>query len=120
MLKKVFIAFAILCAGFSYVAAEEITLTTYYPSPRGVYSELKAGTINSTADTPYEFDLNEGNIVAKEMVLIDDVTGEKFGLRISDRKMYVVDYASKRGFLMFEFPSESEAVDLSKQKRMRR
>ena len=25
-----------------YALAEEITLTTYYPSPRGVYQELRA------------------------------------------------------------------------------
>ncbi|MBI4597495.1 MAG: hypothetical protein HY737_03740, partial [Candidatus Omnitrophica bacterium] len=32
----------LLLATTAYVVAEEITLTTYYPSPRGVYQELRS------------------------------------------------------------------------------
>ena len=35
---------ALLIATSAYCIAEEITLTTYYPSPRGVYQELRATT----------------------------------------------------------------------------
>ena len=34
---------ALLLATTAYALAEELTLTTYYPSPRGVYAELRVG-----------------------------------------------------------------------------
>ncbi|MBI4596789.1 MAG: hypothetical protein HY737_00115 [Candidatus Omnitrophica bacterium] len=34
----------LLFATTTYVIAEEITLTTYYPSPRGVYQELRSAS----------------------------------------------------------------------------
>ena len=33
----------LLLASGVYAVAEEITLTTYYPSPRGVYQQLRVG-----------------------------------------------------------------------------
>ena len=36
----------VLMGTLTYALAEEITLTTYYPSPRGVYNELRtAGNV---------------------------------------------------------------------------
>lgn len=36
----------LLLAATAYAVAEEITLTTYYPSPRGVYNELRSRNIS--------------------------------------------------------------------------
>jgi len=42
MLKMIILTLAaILFVSFSYAAEEQITITTYYPSPYGVYKELK-------------------------------------------------------------------------------
>ncbi|MBI4597553.1 MAG: hypothetical protein HY737_04030 [Candidatus Omnitrophica bacterium] len=43
---KAWLLVGLLLATAGYVIAEEITLTTYYPSPRGVYQELRS--TNST------------------------------------------------------------------------
>ena len=37
---KGWIVLTVLLGMMAYVLAEELTLTTYYPSPRGVYNEL--------------------------------------------------------------------------------
>ncbi len=39
----------LLLGTMAYAIAEEFTLTTYYPSPRGVYDELRVGSPNVTA-----------------------------------------------------------------------
>ncbi|MBI4596787.1 MAG: hypothetical protein HY737_00105 [Candidatus Omnitrophica bacterium] len=39
---KAWLLVGLLLATAGYVIAEEITLTTYYPSPRGVYQELRS------------------------------------------------------------------------------
>ncbi len=39
----------LLLGTMAYAIAEEFTLTTYYPSPRGVYNELRVGSPNVTA-----------------------------------------------------------------------
>ena len=38
---KGWLILAVLLGTMAYAIAEEITLTTYYPSPRGVYKELR-------------------------------------------------------------------------------
>ena len=45
----------VLVATVSYSLAEEITLTTYYPSPRGVYNELLANTYRDFGDPANRF-----------------------------------------------------------------
>jgi len=40
----------LLVATISYSIAEEVTLTTYYPSPRGVYNELQANIYRDFGD----------------------------------------------------------------------
>lgn len=47
----------VLLGTFVYAVAEQLTLTTYYPSPRGVYQELRANTIMG-ADIDLAEDLN--------------------------------------------------------------
>ena len=41
MRPRAWLLLALLLTACAYVVAEEITLTTYYPSPRGVYNELR-------------------------------------------------------------------------------
>lgn len=91
--------------------AEEITLTTYYPSPRGVYKELRAEVIEANNGSEFSFKLNEGTVVAEELQLIDKESGEIFGLQIEDRRLYVVDYESEVRFLLMEFPEDGERID---------
>src|SRR3989338_8794318 len=38
-----YLLLGLLLAAAAYAVAEEMTLTTYYPSPRGVYAELRVG-----------------------------------------------------------------------------
>ena len=45
----------LLVATVSYSIAEEITLTTYYPSPRGVYNELQANIYRDLGDSANRF-----------------------------------------------------------------
>ena len=50
---KGWIAFAVLLGVIGYALAEDLTLTTYYPSPRGVYQELRAsGNVAIGTTTP--------------------------------------------------------------------
>ena len=46
---------SILLASFTPSLAEEITLTTYYPSPRGVYDELQANIYRDLGDPANRF-----------------------------------------------------------------
>ena len=46
---KELLAVGLLLGSSIYALAEEITLTTYYPSPRGVYQELRVGQLLGTA-----------------------------------------------------------------------
>ncbi|MBI3320366.1 MAG: hypothetical protein HYZ89_07270, partial [Candidatus Omnitrophica bacterium] len=54
---------AILLGTMAYAIAEEITLTTYYPSPRGVYKELRVmgpvGIGTMTVAPGAQLDINE-------------------------------------------------------------
>ena len=42
MSGKGWVVLAVLLGTGVYAVAEDVTLTTYYPSPRGVYSELRS------------------------------------------------------------------------------
>jgi len=48
----------LLLGTMAYALAEELTLTTYYPSPRGVYQELRTTgnvQVGTLPDTRTEF-----------------------------------------------------------------
>jgi hypothetical protein len=44
----------------AYAVAEDITLTTYYPSPRGVYNTLRSSVYEDRDNTAYYLDPNNG------------------------------------------------------------
>src|SRR3989338_6401617 len=45
------------------VWAEDITLTTYYPSPRGVYNELRSGSVVDYNDAGFMLDMNLNSVL---------------------------------------------------------
>ena len=64
------------------VRGEDITVSTYYPSPRGVYDELRANT----------------------MVLKDSATGKSYSLTVHEGKLLVTDLEKRQAFVLLEFP----------------
>jgi hypothetical protein len=67
--------------GLFAIAQESITLTTYYPSPKGVYDELRANTLS----------------------LKDGETGDIYSLTMKGGKLIITDMARKRGFIVIDF-----------------
>ena len=67
------------------VRGEDITVTTYYPSPRGVYDELVANTV----------------------VLKDTETGKSYSLTVRKGKLLVTDLEKHQAFMLLEFPGAS-------------
>ncbi len=61
---------------------EDLTISTYYPSPRGVYDELRANTV----------------------VLNDSATGKSYSLTVHEGKVLITDLARHRAFVLLEFP----------------
>ena len=59
-----------------------MTITTYYPSPRGVYDELVANTV----------------------VLKDTETGKSYSLTVHKGKLLVTDLEKHQAFVLLEFP----------------
>ena len=68
---------------------EELKVTTYYPSPRGVYDELRA---------------NE--LVAKKVTLTDHVTDQHYTLLMNDGKLLIADLKQDKAYVIIEFPEE--------------
>ena len=99
-MRRRVIGWALLaCLGGSAarVSAEEITLTTYYPSPRGVYQELR--TTGTTVLATQDGNVGVGTETPGEKL---EVNG---GLRLNpraagDRKPACTD--ERRGTLWFE------------------
>ena len=67
------------------VRGEDITVSTYYPSPRGVYDELRANTV----------------------VLRDSATEKSYSLTMREGKLLVTDLAKHKAFVLLEFPEAS-------------
>ncbi|MBI4341265.1 MAG: hypothetical protein HY598_03190, partial [Candidatus Omnitrophica bacterium] len=77
----------LLCLTAVYAIAEEVTLTTYYPSPRGVYDQLRTMNQTTLAETGGNVGIGTTNPlspldVAKGPVTIRDggFSGEGAGL----------------------------------------
>ena len=67
------------------VRGEDLTVTTYYPSPRGVYDELRANTV----------------------VLKDSATGKSYSLTVHAGKLLVTDLEKHQAFMLIEFPESA-------------
>ena len=75
-------ATAALCAGALAASGENLTLTTYYPSPRGVYDELRAN----------------------RLILNDQATGKSYGLTVSNGRFLLTDTEKQQAYLLLELP----------------
>ena len=67
------------------VRGEDITVSTYYPSPRGVYDELRANTV----------------------ILRDSATGKSYSLTVHEGKLLVTDLETHKAFVLLEIPETS-------------
>ncbi len=96
------VLFVVLCMGASSVA-EEITLTTYYPSPEGNYDELQAAKLavgSSTtmpttdgdleasgtvrANTAFNFNGTDGDTITFQVVTDTKTAGPNVQIRTRD------------------------------------
>ena len=71
-----------LLSGWLVAHGEEITLTTYYPSPRGVYDELRAN----------------------RLVLKDQATGKHYSLTVDRGRFLLTDSEEHKAFVLLELP----------------
>ncbi|HEX9779696.1 MAG TPA: hypothetical protein VGB20_00620 [bacterium] len=66
------------------VQSEEITMTTYYPSPRGVYDELRVNTL----------------------VFRDTKTGTVYSLKMNDKRLILTDMEEEQAYLVVDLEPE--------------
>ncbi len=126
LLVAVFLS-AILCA----YAAEEITITTYYPSPQGVYKTLKAkrmaigdqffqgnwpdqgGTIDSVADLVVQGEVGIGTTTPGGLLDVSSNTTSIYGINMthtntdtafSTWKLWNMNSTYGYGFHIWEYP----------------
>ena len=97
--------------------AEDITLNTYYPSPRGVYEELRAGRymgLNEKDSTT--LDTVKGELVINQIAFRDKKSGRRMGLRFEDSKMIVseLDWPDSPEFAIFDFSQNDTAAKKKK------
>jgi hypothetical protein len=94
------------------VFSEELVLTTYFPSPRGTFNELKVREISGlNSPRPYTLNMETGVLEIQDLVLLDEATGERFRISINERRVIVADLQAKQGFILFELPTEEEMKD---------
>jgi hypothetical protein len=95
--------------------AEEITVTSYFPSPRGVYEEVMAARYRGIQkDQAYILDMEHGSLDIGQVRLRDKTTGEWFGLGMDDGRLLVTDYKNKRAYILFEVPEPESATPAKK------
>ena len=106
MTKKTALALAagvLLGAILAFAAEEKIALTTHYPSPRGVYDELRARRYASFSQpTKFLLDMETGDAKMARLTLIDETTGRRYGLRIEDQRLLVTDQESDKSFILMD------------------
>lgn len=101
-------ALTILLAGIAVVGAwvvfaEELTLTTYYPSPRGVYNELRANRYGGiTGEEPFMLDMTTGALEVSRVILRDQVTGRRYGLFITEQRVVLQDIQEERNYILLD------------------
>ena len=99
-----FVALTVLGLGYlAVVQAEEITLQTYYPSPRGAFDQLLANRISSLADREqYFLDLEHGIVRTTEVVLFDPVSAKAYRVRIEGGRLVLVDPNLDRPYVILD------------------
>jgi len=92
---KAWLVVGMLLGTMAYAIAEDITLTTYYPSPRGVYNELRSNNntflavdggavgIGSASASAYKLDVT-GTTLLRGTVTIQDGTQATDRVLMSD------------------------------------
>jgi hypothetical protein len=95
------VAGAVILGNLAGWAEEEITLTTYYPSPRGVYNELRANRYASFTE-PEKYVLE----MTSEVVLYDKATGQDYSLNMERGRLLLTDLKRGKSFLLLELPED--------------
>jgi hypothetical protein len=100
----VLIGASIVGGGIVSFAQESITLTTYYPSPKGMYDEVRANKFSSI-DHPDDFfvDMKSGEASISRFKLKDEKTGDLYELKMQDGQLIVADLKRKKGFIVVDF-----------------
>ena len=104
------IAVGALALGWlAVVQAEEVTLTTYYPSPRGAYDQLLANRVSSLRDRDrYFFDLDQGALRTRDLVLYDPVADKAYTIRMENNRLMISDPALAKPVMILELPHAHE------------
>jgi hypothetical protein len=68
--------------------AEDMTISTYYPSPRGVYDELVVNTLR----------------------LRDAAKNRDYDVTVKDGKLLLTDKKYNKSFLIVELPPDAEMI----------
>ena len=95
---------SIVAGAIIAVAQESVTLTTYYPSPKGVYDEIRANKLASI-DAPDEYfiEMKTGRAVISEVALKDKRTGDLYSLSMQNGQFIISDARRKKGFMVIDF-----------------
>ena len=82
----------LLLATTAYAIAEEMTLTTYYPSPRGVYRELRVGSGNAPSPTAMLQVIGDGSsaLFRADDVMITAASNLGVGITGPSERLHVV------------------------------
>ena len=73
------IVVGVICAA-AVAMGEEVTVSTYYPSPRGVYNELRVN----------------------RLVLVDEATQQLYEMVMANGRLTVTDTKKQRTFLLLD------------------
>jgi hypothetical protein len=97
------LAAASVWAAVAFSADRDVTLTTYYPSPRGVYDELRANRVAGLGDGVETFlDTRTGELQVSQINLRDAKTGKLYQLSVQDGKLIIADLEQQKGFVMVD------------------
>ena len=102
-------AAALALGWLAVVQAEEVTLTTYYPSPRGAYDQLLVNRMSSLRERDrYFFDLDQGVVRTRDLVLYDPVADKAYTVRMEHNKLMISDPALAKPVMILELPHAHE------------
>jgi len=88
----------LLLGTLSYALAEDVTLTTYYPSPRGVYNELRANTAKIEGDLIVNGNTLLGNETSDTLTFQAGTLTIPNGLAVDGQTLVLDAQANRVGF----------------------